>query len=1270
MLRLTCKSHIIDDADRKILNVQFFSARVSTCVFLLASAGLAAVAPTSAAEETQRPTGVAAQVKQGLANLKKQLDADAKIDEATKDQIQASIAGTELAVNQIASAEAALQPLETASATAEQRAKSIQSQLKKLKSQDAEIIDETLKDDAIAQRLQSLKPEIESLKAELAQNEEASAARNSRTEGSQASEAIAQRVAELKKRLAETIDDASIVSQALALQLQAEIAAAELDQSRIRAQSQRDAAEQKFGLLNLQHDLVELKIQRQEQVRKQLEALQRKQLTSEAEQAYQTMVAQQNEAKQSQSLLLPSYQENTRIANETLLAENQVAQTKKIAEKLQTKVRDLNEKFRNTELRVNKIGLTGSVGALLRQRRADLLDTAGFDVLNEDAKSKIDELQYKLFEIDQNYQDLSEEVILEEVIEANEGNFAVTEEIRQTLAEEIEQVIQTRKTQLTAHKASLDRLLPRLLDVQQFDTARRRTSKGFRAYINERILWIRSNNVLFSELEIDKTDWTLANPNKWKEAGWQVVESLGFAGLGDSARSNTISNVSARGESDDATTPSGSSTKTPSAGASSVSSSFRFPLTALAAVVSLLLIFFKSKMRIEVDELGVEAARGSCVSFWPTARALVFTFLIAMAVPLVPLLLGIAIAWAPFQGSALFRAIGQSLISASLFAIPAEVLRRMTRSKGIGSMHFDWPDASVAKLKNNLDWVVLPGSLLIFVVSLIHNLDLSHRVDLLERVIFVAGMLLATYFLYRIYNAKTGVFSGYLRSNEKSWANQTSALWISLILIVPVVLAFLAFWGYYYTALNLAQCAYATLVLGLIAETTRGLARRFILVRRRNAFIQAAKRKRQARIEAAKIKREEERAAAIAAATEGGQPVPEVPSAPVESIEALTEIQPEEIEENTKQAYKLISMSLLLLWAVGIWMIWTDVLPALKALDSYTLWPNQVVENGFESAPVSAVASNDSGGDSSATDASSESASAPIPIAGMPNAGDDSVSEPIKRVTVRDLLLFIVIAVVTWIAATNLPNAFEIVFLQELPFDRSFRYAVKALTSYVIVMLGVVLAFRALSIGWANVQWLATALTFGLAFGLQEIFANFVAGIILMFERPMRIGDLITVDQFTGVVTKIRTRATTIVNWDRKEYVIPNKDFITGRLVNWTLSDAINRIEFTVGIAYGSDVELAKSTLYDILKKHPKVVDEPASQVIFNQFGDSSLNLVVKCFIGDIDSRPVVTDSLHTKINAAFNEAGIEISFPQRDLNLRSIDTGAADAIVKSAKQN
>jgi potassium efflux system protein len=160
------------------------------------------------------------------------------------------------------------------------------------------------------------------------------------------------------------------------------------------------------------------------------------------------------------------------------------------------------------------------------------------------------------------------------------------------------------------------------------------------------------------------------------------------------------------------------------------------------------------------------------------------------------------------------------------------------------------------------------------------------------------------------------------------------------------------------------------------------------------------------------------------------------------------------------------------------------------------------------------------------------------------------------------------------------------------------------------------------------------------------------------------------VDDVTGVVTRIRTRATTISNWDRKEYVIPNKEFITGRVLNWTLTDQVNRIVIEVGIAYGSDVEAAKEVLYDICKNHPKIISEPSTNITFERFADSSLILTVRTFVPDVDSRLTVIDQLHTAINDAFKEAGIEIAFPQHDLHIRSMDREVANVFTNHQASN
>jgi potassium efflux system protein len=214
-----------------------------------------------------------------------------------------------------------------------------------------------------------------------------------------------------------------------------------------------------------------------------------------------------------------------------------------------------------------------------------------------------------------------------------------------------------------------------------------------------------------------------------------------------------------------------------------------------------------------------------------------------------------------------------------------------------------------------------------------------------------------------------------------------------------------------------------------------------------------------------------------------------------------------------------------------------------------------------------------------------------------------------------------------------------------------------------------------IGIGWSKVQWLAAAMVVGLGFGLQEIFANFVSGLILLFERPIRIGDTVTVGDVTGEVTRIQIRATTITDWNRKELVIPNKEFVTGQVINWTLSDSTLRVIVPVGIAYGSNTQLAEEILAKVAKENDLVLAEPKSKVLFLEFGESSLNFELRVFVSSVEYLLKVRHQLHKAIDQEFRRAGIEIAFPQRDIHVRSIrdslpviDSGA-DKIEKAVRQ-
>ncbi|MDH3536950.1 MAG: mechanosensitive ion channel, partial [Gammaproteobacteria bacterium] len=260
--------------------------------------------------------------------------------------------------------------------------------------------------------------------------------------------------------------------------------------------------------------------------------------------------------------------------------------------------------------------------------------------------------------------------------------------------------------------------------------------------------------------------------------------------------------------------------------------------------------------------------------------------------------------------------------------------------------------------------------------------------------------------------------------------------------------------------------------------------------------------------------------------------------------------------------------------------------------------------------------------------------------------------ENLVPVTLSDAILGMVIIVMVIAAARRLPALMEILLLSRLNITAGGRYAISTLTQYSIVAIGIVLVFGILGGSWGEIQWLIAALGVGIGFGLQEIVANFISGLILLFERPIRIGDVVTVGDTSGVVTRIRIRSTTIRNWDQKELVVPNKEFITGRLLNWTLSDPMARIVIPVGIAYGSDVGLALKLVSEAARENERVLDDPEPLVTFENFGDNALNIMLRCYIESMDYRLQTQSELNVAINGKFEASGIVIAFPQRDIHL------------------
>lgn len=325
-----------------------------------------------------------------------------------------------------------------------------------------------------------------------------------------------------------------------------------------------------------------------------------------------------------------------------------------------------------------------------------------------------------------------------------------------------------------------------------------------------------------------------------------------------------------------------------------------------------------------------------------------------------------------------------------------------------------------------------------------------------------------------------------------------------------------------------------------------------------------------------------------------------------------------EAAEINAQTSRLISTFLFIAVLFAVAYIWSPALPAIGYLEAIPLW--KIVDENDETTFV----------------------------------------------TLADLIKAIPILVLTWASVRNLPGLIEAVLLERLPLEKPVRYAITTLGTYALLFVGLAVSAKTFGLRWDNIQWLVAALGVGLGFGLQEIFANFVSGLILLFEQPIRVGDVVTLGDTTGVVARIRMRATTVTNWDRQELIIPNKDLITGRLVNWTLSDTTNRVVINVGVAYGTDTEKACELLRKICREHDAIKNDPAPIVTFEGFGDSTLNLVLRCYLADLDNRLLTIHELHTEINKQYFQAGIEIAFPQRDLHLRSLPKGLLETLTGS----
>jgi small-conductance mechanosensitive channel len=257
-------------------------------------------------------------------------------------------------------------------------------------------------------------------------------------------------------------------------------------------------------------------------------------------------------------------------------------------------------------------------------------------------------------------------------------------------------------------------------------------------------------------------------------------------------------------------------------------------------------------------------------------------------------------------------------------------------------------------------------------------------------------------------------------------------------------------------------------------------------------------------------------------------------------------------------------------------------------------------------------------------------------------------------ITPYSLIALVLVLIITAVVARKARRLLELYFLRRLPVEAGAQYAVASFTQYSLWVIGLLVGLRILNINLTAIAVVAGALGLGIGFGLQNIVANFVCGLVLLVERPIRVRDRITMEGLEGNVRAVNFRSTIIETNDNISVIVPNSEFINGKVINWSIGDPKVRIHVPVGVAYGSNLETVTRALLKVAAEAEGVLKKPAPEVRFIEFGNSSLNMELLVWTNEPAKHFLLRSTLNFAIDAAFRREGVEIPFPQRDVHVKS----------------
>ncbi|KMJ46089.1 mechanosensitive channel protein [Xenorhabdus khoisanae] len=411
----------------------------------------------------------------------------------------------------------------------------------------------------------------------------------------------------------------------------------------------------------------------------------------------------------------------------------------------------------------------------------------------------------------------------------------------------------------------------------------------------------------------------------------------------------------------------------------------------------------------------------------------------------------------------------------------------------------------------------------------------------------------------------------------------SSVLWW-ILLSAPILAAFASILGYLQTSQALLGRLETSVAIWFFLLVIYHIIRRWMLIQRRKIAFERAKQRR-AEILAQRAKSEDD-SSNINSSVEGSIEVEE----PVIDLDAIS-----------AQSLGLVRSILTMLALVSLILLWSELHSAFSFLENIRLWNVSTTINGVDT---------------------------------------------VQPITLGSILVAILVIIITTQLVRNLPALLELALLQHLDLSPGTGYAITTLTKYSITLIGGLVGFSMMGIEWSKLQWLIAAMGVGLGFGLQEIFANIISGLIILFEKPIRIGDTVTIRGLTGSITKINTRATTLSDWDRKEIIVPNKAFITEQFINWSLSDTITRIVLTVPVPADTESAYATNILMTAAKSSPLILDNPMPEVYLVDLQQGIQIYELRAYAAEMGHRMPARHEVHQHILQEFRKHNITLPFP------------------------